>query len=73
MQLKKKNRFLKIPGKFNNVNMDGNSHNHKQIGQECLEKGSCDYGCYAYSLYGFTKKIDYIGGLVQRLIDTFEV
>ena len=53
--------------------MDGNSHNHKQIGQECLEKGSCDYGCYAYSLYGFTKKIDYIGGLVQRLIDTFEV
>ena len=26
--------------------MDGNSHYHKQIGQECLQKGSCDYGLY---------------------------
>ena len=42
----KKNSFLKIPEKFNNVNMDGNSHYHKQIGQECLQKGSCDYGLY---------------------------
>ena len=26
--------------------MDANSQNHKQIAQESLDKGSCDYGLY---------------------------
>ena len=45
MAIRKEN-FLKIPEKFNNVNMDGNSHNYKQIGQVCLEKGPFDHGVY---------------------------
>ena len=35
-----KKKFLENPRKFNNVNMDGNSHNFKQIGEVCLEKES---------------------------------
>ena len=37
--------LLKIPDKVQNVSMVGSSE-HEQIGQECLSKGSCDYGLY---------------------------